>query len=491
MKKLTLGFALLLGACDLDLFGAFGEYCNEHPGACDGGVAGTGGNGGGAATGGGTSSGGGQGGSGGAGGGIVSTTDGGSLDGWCERYADAVCNRAVQCQQSRSLDCREATMSVCARNQRPLARLGLIRFDAVAADACVARVTAAPCSAPQPVCTDVMLPNAQLGQKCDDLSANCLVGYCPSPPRNTTNGVCPVCTALAALGESCVSRRCDSATGFCDLANDGGTCAPFRAAGAPCTAFECREGCIDYFAYDGGVSRCGPVALGAACGSSADCGAAAYCDGNLFDFLGTRLRFGQCTARRTVGQTCTLQQTDEPCTASACLGGTCTSLPTLRADGAPCTAAAQCQSLQCNRPGFETDGGPLLEEGTCQVRLAAGGACISSFECQSGLHCASDGGCAAALPAGADCSSSFDGCGVRVCVSLDAGLPVCAGVAAAGAPCADQACPNTFRCVALDGGAPTCQRLPVGATCMGPPFCASFRCDTAASMWRCAESCFQ
>lgn len=482
--KRALWALMFIAACDLDLFGAHGEYCAEHPQACrDGGQDA------GALEDGGLHD------AGGADGGAFDAGrfDGGSgIDTWCERFAEASCARALRCNQSGATDCYEATIGFCARSERPRVLVGARRFDPVAAETCLAQINSATCTLYSIPCT-VTAPNARLGARCED--SDCTEGYCSGVSRNTLNGQCPVCVPFVPIGASCVSLRCDPSTSYCADFGDGGRrCEALKPDGEPCNgepqicaSFRCPQ--VDFI--DGGAPRCGALPIGSTCQQPSDCADTAYC-AQLRQGASSNQN-GVCRPRIALGQSCVDEQFEDGCAdGGTCLGAVCR-LTTTQRIGQPCESALQCLNSDCSDPGpFGPQGQPQTDDGICVDQPTLGEPCFGLLQCAVGLYCALDGGCASPLPEGTACDPSLGAaaCGVRSCVHHGDGGYFCEAPALPGERCQGRACPRTYNCISFDGGAPTCQRRPVGVMCAGPPQCESFRCDTSDAGWLCAPSCF-
>ncbi len=525
----------LLGACDLDVEGAFQAYCVANPSACDGGTrdASSADDGGrsdagsadaGSADAGSADAGAADAGSADAGSADAGTADAGSADAgsadagsadagaadagaadaavldaggaidaglplsaWCDAVAQARCERAVRCAASQSATCAAIARSTCERNELRRARAGSLAYDPFAAQRCVLRAAALPCGNASDACPDVLVPNAALGQRCED--SDCTAGFCPYVARNTPTLDCPRCTPYLDAGESCVAtsgpvRPCPQGT-WCD----GTTCVPLRADGVSCTVNgDCLSGrCVDHAPLDGGVRRCGALPLGVSCLDTPSCGPNAYCAGLRLTSSGGLQNAGTCRVRRGLGQPCPDEQEEEGCVAGTCLSSTCQAPEATQATAAPCDLSTQCAVGRCTREDWLPGGAPWVGDGVCTV-AAVGEACAVSSDCVPGAFCAADGGCARPVDAGAPCE--VGGCGVLVCLAVVDGGRVCGLPASQGESCTTLPCDNSTVCLTQDGGARVCGLVPNGATCAGPPRCESFRCANDGGGSTCAASCF-
>lgn len=446
-------------------------------------------------TGGGTggSAGGAAGGTGGTGGGSGGGTGGGgglvALDAFCGVFAIKSCDHLKTCGQladAQVAECRASREARCRANARAT-DAGALRFDAVAATACIASTYNPPCySGPEDLydcLDDVFQVGGKIGSPCED--GQCIEGFCPAG-----FGVCRACTPYFAPGASCSQfNSCNPSTGYCPQTGAGRKCEPLLAPGGECfTGLECagRATCVNFGPIDGGISRCGPVALGSACASAGDCGTGAYCKGLRIASDNT-ITLGVCAARLALNSPCGNEQYDDGCsgTAATCLDGKCvTTQPHTRPLNAECDAYNQCPvGAYCTCAGVLTnDGGISLRDGTCQPQQGANGFCWEEEQysmCLPGLDCLAQGVCAAFRTEGQTCGPSVGQC--RQFLTCTQGL--CVAARKAGEPCADVTLPcATGNFCLADAGAAMGACAPLraaGAACTNDVECATARCADA------------
>jgi hypothetical protein len=102
------------------------------------------------------------------------------------------------------------------------------------------------------------------------------------------------------------------------------------------------------------------------------------------------------------------------------------------ADGAPCGDGAQCTGRRCNKPTWATCG-------ACSTKVAAGGDCKATSDCDDSLTCAKNGKCVVPAKAGAACGDTQPceaplGCSKGTCAA-----PLGAGASCAGGEACDAA----------------------------------------------------
>ncbi|MBX7100339.1 MAG: hypothetical protein K1X89_21660 [Myxococcaceae bacterium] len=493
--------ASLLFACAGGGGSASGGGAGGSMGASGGGTSSGGGSG--TSGGGSASSGGGAGttggGSGSSGGGIASgggsaSGGGGAVDAGrsyqavCADIQQTICQNLGACGQlPGNLLAQCLAEDRCSGTQARFVDAGSLRFDAAKGEACLAALKRAGCGteAGAHECTGVEgVPAGKLGAPC--YFSECVEGYCP---YGGAAGQCRACTAYTALGQPCTTfNSCDPATSYCPLQqpSDGGVkrCEPMGTAGTPCTSsLTCLSGiCSTYAKLDGGVSRCGALALGAACAVPSDCGKSAYCRGLRVDVNYQPLALGTCTARIALGAACADEQLDEGCTqeAASCLDGTCQLPPSYTRDaGATCDSTDHCKAGSfCDlAPIYLDDGGAAVRTGTCAPLRGFDGGCPGYSGCNAGLTCVvglssckpvpvEDGGCGfdqGPCPSGLICSDY-----------LSPGTLTCQRERATGQTCETNQLPcHTGACVAN-----TCQPPQSNGTrCLQNKECVSGRCD--------------
>lgn len=478
---------LLLGACS--------------PGS--GTDAGLGGGSAGGAGGGGGGGGGSSGAGGGGGGGLV------ALAGFCAVAAIKSCAHLQTCGQLAAAqlpDCRARFEARCAQKARG-SDAGTLRYDAVAATACVASSYKPPCyGGPEDLydCLEEVFQFAgRIGAPCEQLE--CIEGFCPA--GTGADRTCRACTAYIAQGQPCgQATACNPAVGFCPVNASGPiVCESLRGPGSEClTGLECagRASCVNFARLDGGSPRCGPIFLGGLCASPGDCGAGAYCKG-LRIAADDSVTAGACTARHALNAPCTNEQYDDGCqgAGATCLGKKCiTAGPHTRPLSAECDAYDQCAvGAYCTCAGPLTDdGGISVRDGNCLNQQGADGGCWEEEEysmCLPGLECLVQGVCAPLRSEGQRC-----GPGVGKCLSLlsctqelTPGAPTCVAGRKHGQSCVDITlpCATGGFCLADAGalvGVCTAPYLP-GTGCTNDVQCHSARCLTADAGKACGSTC--
>ncbi len=490
--------ALLISACLL----ACSSGTNSGPG---------GGSGGGTAGG---SAGGGSGG-GGVGGGGGGTGGGGQtlvpLSSFCGVAAIKSCDHLKTCKQldaAQMADCRAKFEARCSAKARGT-DAGTLRYDAVEATNCVASSYNPPCyGGPEDLydCLDTVFQFAgRIGAPCEAIE--CIEGYCPQGVG--ANSSCRACTAYFAQGQPCTQpNSCNPSVGFCPLVStDGGAtvCEPLRGPGGECqTGLECagRASCVNFQPLDGGIPRCGPIALGNPCVSPGDCGVGSYCKG-LRIAADATITPGTCASRIALNSPCTNEQYDDGCqgAGATCLGLKCiTAQPHARPLSAECDAYDQCPvGAYCTCAGPLTeDGGISVRDGNCLSQQGNNGMCWEEEEysmCLPGLDCLSHGLCAPLRTESQTCGPGIGKClSFLNCTQELTGTATCVAARQPGQSCADitlPCAPNSF-CLA-DAGAilGVCKSsLATGATCASGFECQSARCLDVDAGKACGASCF-
>ncbi|MGV3625346.1 MAG: Dickkopf N-terminal cysteine-rich domain-containing protein [Archangium sp.] len=306
-------------------------------------------------------------------------------------------------------------------------------FDAVGAQACIARFTGAQCDPYlQTSCTTASRGLVANGGACL-IDGECANGWCkdsqacpgtctaftptgqPAVMRSgedcerTATAVDGICTALVAGGQSCAAADaglqerscvdgffcnanslCEAPTfvgdgGVCDNQNrcalglscELGTCAPFVGVGETC---DFSHSCKNDLECTSDATCQRPGVLGDLCGPSVrrSCNPAFYCSPSLGTCVDRGGVDGGCTdlvSSCQAGLWCTGTQSapDGTCQSPRGLGGACDyeHFDEACAEGFYCTAT----------PGMPT--------GTCEALKDGGVACVESYECRLGYACES------------------------------------------------------------------------------------------------------
>ncbi|MBK7863722.1 MAG: hypothetical protein IPJ65_34980 [Archangiaceae bacterium] len=489
---------------------------------------------------GGTGGGGGGGGTaGGAGGGMTPPVGQGEF---CQKLAEAQCNREVRCGtvDSANLGLCKAQVNASCSSALGMVDAGVLSYAASNAGKCLSDYEAYPCTRTGipavASCASVLEGAGTSGKPCasgsvavggliinNGLAGTCAQGYCTA-----TGLACGACVAYQTVGQTCdgqrilsATQRCDPDTTFCpvDAGSSPRLCQTFKPKDAPCTSAgilnindaECADLCVER--GDGGF-RCGYNAPGEACRNAAACGPDAYCKDlfvNCARILCTTVRAGVCTPRIALGSTCINEERDDGCRdGGTCLEGKCVPAPFYSQPvGKECDSITQCvEGAFCkDLEGTPPDAGG--SQGVCATRLAAGSSCgtvvsnddpcVSSAAC-NGPNCvpynSAGGSCSTSGSATQQCKHFLD------CYRPDAGLdgtcrlPADAGQAcgSAGVTCKGESYPNAF-CQVFAGAAPTCATTPLadGMPCAQADNCASRRClnpDAGSLNRTCQPSCF-
>ncbi|MGV3621232.1 MAG: hypothetical protein ACO1OB_10465 [Archangium sp.] len=342
---------------------------------------------------------------------------------------------------------------------------GALRLDSARALACVGALEAQACGSwpalPDP-CTRFLLPRVPLGEPCFDGFDECLDGVCRGnacprtcQPRAIEGEVCTnddecraglscrrgvvspatVCSAPGNVGTACFADV-DCAIG---LACSEQQCKPLPAAGSKCLDYRCLD--------------------------------TAYCE--------TDSTGGLCTARKSLGASCSGQQ----CAASLVCdptSGTC--VQKLASMHERCSPAQACPSgAVCVR--VDADG-----IGTCALPAAEGEGCEADQDCERHLGCVfreADAGstCERRGDAGTACASD------QQCqVSAECQSASCAELPLPGESCAVTRSCRWGLCrdiAGSDGGAVCGALLSPGATCRSDAECASNSCKEGRCLARC------
>lgn len=288
------------------------------------------------------------------------------MEEFCQREAQSECESLQRCGlKSAAIDCAKAELfDDCLWPYRPALEAGVMRYDGVAAAACLSAISEHKCEdgllvfvrRGDEACQAVVVGQATEGQPC---------GVCAAGLQcNATALSCGVCvktpvTSSALPGES---EPCLSPIG------DGPGCRPgFFCRSQPSSQARCvrqpglGEACTDEVPCNLG-SNCVEgvcVALAKAGEPCAPrgCEAGLYCDAS-----------GACAVPGPSGSACS---SDEACALFNCVDGVCRGAPR---EGQPCPEGGFCSNtLACH-------------DGVCVARVPVGGAC-------SGSDCAGFGVC--------------------------------------------------------------------------------------------------
>jgi len=281
----------------------------------------------------------------------------------------------------------------------------------------------------------------------------CAAGKTCSPLPGKDFGVCM--DAKKGPGESCsLASQCQS--GLC-----AGTCVAPCSASLPCPP---GQGCLPVQGGNGCVVL-GNATVGSACKASAECKTGLCADTGKGPVCGQPCAgSGSCAS----GQLC------QPLSGG---GGVCVTPAQKVADGGACQDSAQCQSALC--VGSDT-------AATCVKPCSANQACATGFECYplSG----GGGACLAAAvkkEAGAPCKYSSD-CKSTLCVGDGQGAE-CVD------PCsATLACKTGYLCETLQGGKGACFELgdaKPGDPCIYPADCQTGKCVGEGAVGYCSQVC--
>jgi hypothetical protein len=305
---------------------------------------------------------------------VVLVGCGGGLD--FDDYAaaadDARCTYLVRCGLFPDQAACRAYLERRRLEPRSLAAAidaGKTRYDGEAAEACLAALASASCSAAHEpgepdVCDAIFTGTGGDGAACA-FDAECASNRCVVPACGMACclGTCGPPRTPAAIGQSCASTACEAGT-FCNvdqqcqallgpgaacddssqcayglgcagtLLDAIGTCKVLPALGQPCPELVCGD--IGAVCSAGGT--CVAAGLpGDPCASAADCSFYYTCDG------------AQCVAYPTRGQSCTsLCSDDSWCDRPSTEPGTCAAP---KPDGSACQLSSECQSRYCDRSG--------------------------------------------------------------------------------------------------------------------------------------------
>ncbi len=417
--------------------------------------------------------------------GLNGLSDGGmSGHGYCVGYAAAACARLLACgiaESGQVASCETLAMTRCNGAVTRSVEAGATRLADDALAKCQAAAAAAPCLLAEAnidrACLygpGTRLPAGALGGKCEGWET-CVEGTC-----DTSDSICGVCTASAAVDAPCGS--CDPREAFC---SPTGACERFRMDGAPCMR---GDQCLSHTCSP--LGRCGPVQRGDSCRFEGDCPASDFCSG--VDLEPTNP--GVCQPRTATGAACQHQRWDSAggCELGTwCLDGRCVNpMAGTVNEGGTCSAPWQCgEGAGCL--GLYAP----FEYGHC-ITPQLNQACSQAAElCPGGARCIlrADGGiCLPLRGLGEPCTredSRWDDCRVGLACSNSAdGGRACAPLRAIGGRCTEDDQCLTRHC--LSG---TC-RSPgePGAPCITPQHCASLTCvfSTSVTNGNCATACF-
>jgi hypothetical protein len=416
---------------------------------------------------------------------------------FCQRYAQALCQRRVFCRMTAESGavCIVRETAVCVAERAPVVdhlRAGRMVYDASAVDACLSSLPEIYCNTnnlieASPRCAAVFRPAVADGAPCSPIGPDvCATGYCPAIAR-----ACPAtCLPRAAESMPCDDTRTMGAPCAAGLVCVRSVCRRALDADATCdeTASACRPGlaCVRV----GATATCvAPRASGLACTANEQCisrlCASGFCAGGLS--AGDRCSQSfQCPDGLACVQAATGDPPEFRCAMGSAAGATCDGVRrtcgvTLACSGS--TAGAVCipmypgvgeacagscvPGLWCNLTG--TSG-----RGVCARRVAVGAACNGgdpSAPCVAPAVCL-DGMCRAPGAVGATCLAGFDAtCAEGLFCGADGR---CATRAAAGATCVDglRTCVDGFTC---EAGRCEAKRA-YGAACTRPTQCLGGLC---------------
>jgi len=322
----------------------------------------------------------------------------------CEPKIGAVAFGQVLCHPIRRSALKASFLS--------LLDSGAVSFDADTAARCLAMLDAAECNVADldlALCDAAFVGQSGPGEACVTGLA-CAEGEC------VVGASCPgSCVAVAEGGACRRARECASG-----LACVGGVCAPPRVLGERC---ERRTDCASGLVCAG---RCvAPPGLGEPCSRgvggdlcAADrtcidgaCAAASAlgeaCDDSTPCAPGGRCIEGVCVPTAVAGEPCV---TGGCLALHACVGGVCQPMGTA---GDACSDALPCVEGACRDGVCEllADGESCAADvqfgecrglcvgGTCRPRVAEGGACRGSSQCEAGFVCREVSGPASCQPA--------------------------------------------------------------------------------------------
>ena len=288
------------------------------------------------------------------------------LTAFCKSYDTAFLNYLSTCIHADK-DVLASKLTVDCSVQAKEVTAGRVNFDPSKSSACLAAVSAAPCSGgfagvvleAFPACAGLVTGTIAVGGSCyvdDD---------CTSVACERSGNSCPgTCKAVAKVGDSCASGSCPK-NSYCGqnicvgLSTAGGACGDghhFCADGFNCPSNVCvarpTSGACDdssvycAFGYACSSGTCKQlVAVGGDCSSDAKlCSIGDYC------------KTGRCAPDLTIGTAC------DP-SLDKCAFGFCSSSSHVctagLAGGAACSAGEQCNSLSCNSSSNTCDAAPV------------------------------------------------------------------------------------------------------------------------------------
>jgi hypothetical protein len=298
------------------------------------------------------------------------------------------------------------------------------------------------------------------GSACDDLFNALYASSCTGGPAYPADEIARIKPRFARV---CASIFTLPGSGYTS-GNIEACAQAIQSAGASCQ--------IDTVDRGACATPSGTLANGAPCNTDAQC-AGGWC-GRPGGSCGT------CEPALAVGQSC--RGMSYPCVGGATCDnngtGNCVAI-TYGDVGAACgTGGAQCQTgLHCDAAGH-----------TCAGPGAAGAACLTSYECASGLFCggfgtgAASGTCTAGGDVGAPCPHGTDDCANGKGLNCDASSQTCQQVvwARPGTPCKDFTQPCLVGSCPFGGSATVCPTIVAD----GQPCNASdpaTTCDTFSS----------
>lgn len=323
--------------------------------------------------------------------------------GFSGAVAQKECERFFQCQQGSAQQaavreqfpisfCTEANAESIADVQAYLAA-GTVRYDAAAAEACLASYSTICAGGNVPACDNVLVGLLADGASCAD-DQQCVSGVC----GNSGAGACGACEALIADGSPCntgagvcgPNSGCPSGSSAMPVCTPNGVYTTTQVAlGASCASVSSGQNHAEYFCAPGtycdATEHCAArTPAGVACDLEIDsCSGGTVCANN-----GTDTRCRTVAATSTVGAACgSTGTTFTVCNFASKLycgpNSTCVELAGAGALGADCFSGADCTSTKCL-------GGDGIT-GTCVAgNLADGVICEDDVECAS-ASCQFDG----------------------------------------------------------------------------------------------------
>ncbi len=335
-----------------------------------------------------------------------------NLTALCQQYGNAICDRAVACGiAANQADCAPYAAEFEAGCSRGTSELqaqvdqGAVVLSYSAASACLAEV-AASCVSSFDFCTreaEVVVGQRAIGAACGD-SQECVTGAFCKIEGDACGGLC---SAVGAEGGACESSSSECAD---DLLCLDGKCAKGAAKGAACS-FDAP--CGERLACDEALCKTQEEILAACPVEDPSCvvggmscsgsgGGTSVCQFTYRTFGASGAACDPSSeepANEDVTRACKLGLVCDP-TAKTCgapkpSGAACPEDDDVCGLGAYCDATNKCATIPAKGQACADTCADDLAciQGTCQARLAAGGACTADRECES--HDCVEGHCAA------------------------------------------------------------------------------------------------